>query len=233
MYKIFPIKSLAYLISVLTLGVFLAIEIATDAFGIEVRLLAIPGIVWLIAVGLSFNWIWRPVWSFTKRVSFLPDLNALMFPDLNGKWVMQLESNWSRQLQILKAAGESEASFDPRKCEPEELAALMPMELQAEIEQTWWTIKITVINPTGDSPIKESKTYIVIPRKKTENEPPSLCYFYDQTNDTDNLADDPIFSAAACLAYDIKADQLEGTFWTARQWRRAINTAGRMTLSRA
>ena len=59
MYRIFPAKSFAYLVALLAVGVFLAIELVTDAFGIKVRTLAIPGIVWLLLVGLTFNHIWR------------------------------------------------------------------------------------------------------------------------------------------------------------------------------
>lgn len=232
MYRIFPARSFAYLVAMLTMGVFLIIELATDAFGIEVRILAIPGIVWGILLVLSFNPGWRPVWAFTKGVSWLPDLNDIVFPDLNGEWNMRLESNWSRQEQLLDAASDNRRSFDPRTCKEDELAPLKSMNLKAEIEQSWWNINITVKNPTADSPIKESKTFVVMPRKKTVNEPSSLCYFYDQTNDTDNQADDPVFSAAACLTYNAKEDCLEGTFWTARQWRRAINTAGKIVLTR-
>ncbi|MBL4859164.1 MAG: hypothetical protein JKY36_08260 [Erythrobacter sp.] len=232
MYRIFPARSFAYLVAMLAVGVFLAIELVTDAFGIEVRILAIPGIVWGILLALSFNPIWRPVWAFTKSVPWLPDLNEKVFPDLNGEWDMKLESNWSRQEQLLDAACEGSKTFDPRTCDADELAPLKSMNLKAAIEQSWWSIKITVTNLAADSPIKESKTFIVMPRRKTANEPASLCYFYDQTNDTDNQADDPVFSAAACLTYSGDRDRLEGTFWTARQWRRAINTAGRMVLTR-
>ena len=97
MYKIFPLRSLTYLISFLTLTVFLVIELATDAFGFEVRLLAIPGIVWVILLGFAFNPIWRKIWSWSAKIPFIPDLNDKIFPDLNGEWEMLLESNWSRQ----------------------------------------------------------------------------------------------------------------------------------------
>lgn len=232
MYKIFPLRSLAYLISLLTLTVFLVIELVTDAFGFEVRLLAIPGVVWILLLGFAFNPIWRKVWSWSAAIPFVPDLNDKVFPDLNGEWDMLLESNWSRQQQILAAAKDGRRSFDIKTCDQTALEPLMQIKLRAEIEQSWWTMKITVTNPQQDTPIKESQTYIVIPRKKREGQPASLCYFYDQTNDTDNQADDPVFSASACISYDHKTDSLEGTFWTARQWRRAINTAGRLTLKR-
>lgn len=231
MYRIYPVKSLVFLIALVTLFVFLAIEVLTNAFGIEIRLLAIPSIVWLIMLALTINPIWRFLWKCSEKISFL-NLNNRVFPDLNGKWDVILESNWSRQEQILDAALHKQQSFDIRTCGVDDLKPLLKMQLLAEIEQSWWSIKITVTNPKQDSPIKKSQTYIVNPRKKGEREPASLCYFYDQENDTDNLADDPIFSAAACLSYDEASDCLEGTFWTARQWRRAINTAGRLTLKR-
>jgi len=233
MHKIFPIQSLAYLISILTIGAILAIELFTSAFGWEVRTLAIPGIVWLIMLALAFNPIWRAIWWCSKKIPGIPDLNHVIYPDLNGEWDMVLESNWSRQLQLLNAATDRRQSFDIRGCEPSALEPLMEIPLRAQIKQTWWAIKMTVDNPRRDTPIKESNTYIAIPRKKTDNEPHSLCYFYDQVNDTDNQADDPKFSAAACLSFNTQTNCLEGTFWTARQWRRAINTAGRMTLTKS
>ena len=232
MYRIFPVKALIYAAALLAVGVFLAIELATSAFDIEVRRLAIPSIVWAICVALTWNPIWRWVWAVSKKVGWLPDLGHHVFPDLNGKWAMTLRSNWSRQMQLLDAAADRRRSFDPRTCEADELAELLPVSLVAEIEQSWWSIKITVTNPRADTPIKNSTTYIVMPRKRSETERPSLCYFYSQQNDTDNQADDLSFDAAACLFYDNEKDQLEGTFWTARQWRRSINTAGALTLDR-
>lgn len=232
MYRIFPAKSFAYLVALLAVGVFLFIELVTDAFGIEVRVLAIPGIVWVLLLALTFNPVWRWFWARSREISWLPDLNDKVFPDLNGEWEVLLESNWSRQEQLLVAAADRRKSFDPRTCNAAALAPLKQMILKAEIAQSWWSIKMTVTNPAADSPMKESNTYIVMPRKKTENAPPSLCYFYDQTNDTDNQADDPVFSAAACITYDLKSNTLEGTFWTARQWRRAINTAGKITITK-
>jgi len=215
MYRIFPVKALIYAAALLAVGVFLAIELATSAFDIEIRRLAIPSIVWATCVALTWNPIWRWVWAVSKRVGWLPDLGHLVFPDLNGKWAMTLRSNWSRPMQLLDAAADRRRRFDP-----------------PEIEQSWWSIKITVTNPRADTPIKNSTSYIVMPRKRSETERPSLCYFYCQQNDTDNQADDLSFDAAACLFYDNEKDQLEGTFWTARQWRRAINTAGTLTLDR-
>jgi hypothetical protein len=232
MYKIFPEKALAYVISLLTVGVLLLVEFTTHAFGIKIKMLAVPGIVWLLLVGLAFNPIWRFLWRWSAKLPLIPDFNKVIFPDLNGTWTMRLESNWSRQEQLLESALGHSRSLDMLNCDAQELAPLKEMKLQAEIEQSWWSIKITVTNPKGDSPIKESKTYMVNPSRKTDRMPASLCYFYDQTNETDNVADDPVFNAAACLIYNEKANALEGTFWTTRMWRRAVNTAGRIVLSR-
>jgi|TARA_Y100000815_G_scaffold256499_1_gene264204 hypothetical protein len=232
MYRIFPVKALIYAAALLAVGVFLAIELVTSAFDIEVRRLAIPSLVWALCVALTLNPIWRWVWSVSKRFSWLPDLGYHLFPDLNGEWEMTLRSNWSRQMQLLDAAADRRRSFDPRTCEAGELAELLEVSLVAEIEQSWWSIKITVTNPLADTPIKRSTSFIVMPRKRSETQRPSLCYFYNQKNDTDNQADDLSFDAAACMFYDNEKDQLEGTFWTARQWRRAINTAGTLTLNR-
>ena len=233
MYKIFPIKSLIYLISVVALTTYMGAELVKSAFEFEVRLFAIPGIIWIILLAMALNPIWRTLWKLSAKVPFIPDLNDKVFPDLNGEWDMVLESNWSRQEQILAAARDGRRSFDIKTCNQDDLEPLLQIKLKAKIEQSWWSIKITAANPQQDTPIKESQTYIINPSKKADNRRASLCYFYDQTNDTDNQADDPVFSASACISYDHKTGSLEGTFWTARQWRRAINTAGRIILTRS
>ena len=133
MYRIFPVKALIYAAALLAVGVFLAIELVTSAFDIEVRRLAIPSLVWALCVALTLNPIWRWVWSVSKRFSWLPDLGYHLFPDLNGEWEMTLRSNWSRQMQLLDAAADRRRSFDPRTCEAGELAELLEVSLVAEI----------------------------------------------------------------------------------------------------
>lgn len=231
MYRIFPIRTIVILVATIALGLFLIRGLALE-YGIEVRIWAVVSLVWPVLLLLSVNWLWRKIWWVSKRVSLLPDLNEKVFPDLNGKWRVELQSNFSRQQQLLEAAKDRRKSFDPVTCSADQLAPLMPRELDAEIEQTWWSMKLTVTDTAESTPIKQSDTYHFMPIKKSEKHPASISYFFDQKNDTDEQSDVERFNGAATLEYNPQTDTLSGTFWTARNWRRAMNSAGQLTLHR-
>lgn len=226
MYKVFEIKSLVVLLVWLTIGVSMVFDLVTDVLGLSLRMSFIPLAVWGVISTVAFNPVWRFFW---KRI---PILEKWAFPDLNGFWDVELKTNWSRQEQLMFAAKSKRSSFDILACDEDDLTALGSMHLRAEIYQNWLFIKIRIWNPAKDSPIKESKTSAVIPAKSGTMKAPSLCYFYDQTNETENLKDDVLFEGAACLEYNFETRCMSGTYWTARTWQRAVNTAGRIYYTR-
>jgi hypothetical protein len=227
MHRILSPKYLFLGVAWLVLGLLLLRQAAPEIVRLHLRDSAIPVIGWL---GINAV-LWKPVWRWFWRK--FPKLNLLVFPDLNGTWDVELCSNWPRQVQLLEAAASSDKSIDMRRCSESELAALEPLKLKAEITQTWWAFHMRMWNPAHDTPIKRSDTITVDPIARQGQTPPGICYFYKQENATDNVADDPEFYGAARLNYDIETGELEGLVWTARMWRRAINTAGVIRMTRA
>lgn len=226
MYRILSKKVLFAAFAWLVIGLLWVANAAENLVNQEVKVTAIPAVAWILLNAI----LWNPVWRFLWKT--FPALNDWVFPDLNGTWDVELCSNWPRQEQLLYAAASTENAIDMRHCGESELAKLTPITLRAEVTQTWWSFEMVMYNPAGDTPIDRSNTISVDPIRKRGLLPPGICYFYKQTNATDNVSDDAEFYGAARLSYDPKTDQLKGLTWTARMWRRAMNTAGTITFNR-
>lgn len=226
MYRILPKKLLVIAIGWLVIGMVLLSQSLGPLLRFELKLTAVPTLLWLLVNAL----LWDPVWRFFWKK--FPKLNELVFPDLNGVWEVELCSNWPRQAQMLDAAASADKMIDMRRCNERELAPLTPIRLEAEIHQTWFGFEMLLYNPRSDTPIDRSDTISVDPFARAGLRPAGICYFYKQVNATDNIADDSEFYGAARLEYDFKNDQLIGLAWTARMWRQAMNTAGAITFRR-
>ncbi len=133
----------------------------------------------------------------------------------------------------MKAASGQTQPIDIQTCPESDLVPLAPIILRAEIRQTWWTFEMRLTNPRLDSPIKNSNVIVLEPFAGKGLQPPTICYFYKQENSSDNVSDDTEFYGAARLSYNSDTDSLEGTAWTARMWRRAMNTAAAVNFRRA
>ncbi|WP_244424295.1 hypothetical protein [Methylobacterium sp. GXF4] len=191
----------------------------------EIKLASIPGLAWIVLSAVLWNPIWRAIW---RKYPFLNK----WFPDLNGEWNVELHSNWSRQEQLLLAANAQDASFDMRHVPEGQLEDLSVVKSKAEIKQTWWSLEMSFENPNRDTPIERSDTIVIEPIPGIKLQPPAICYFYKQSSSTANVSDDVEFYGAARLIYDYRTDRLEGVFWTARMWQRAMNTAGKVVFTR-
>lgn len=227
MYKVFPRKLIFISISWLVIGLYLVFDSLNGFFSsFSFRITSIPTIVWLVANCILLNLVWRFIW---KRI---PYLSKHIFPDLNGKWQVELLSNWPRQEQLLEAGNSKKIKLDMRTCAEDKLAPLKPIILEAEIYQSWWKIEMKLYNPEGNTPIDKSNTISVIPFGRDGLVSAGINYIYKQANSTDNVSDDIEFYGAARLEYDAEKDQLEGLVWTARMWKRAMNTASHSKFTR-
>lgn len=226
MYRIFPKKVVFAFIAWIVIGVYVLFDFLGGVINSGLRISAIPVAAWMLTYILLLNPVWRFFWNI------LPILNKWVFPDLNGKWRVDLHSNWSRQLQLLEAAKSKTELLDIRGCDESELAELTHKVLEAEISQGWWTFEMKLRNPDNDSPIEKSLTISIDPFRRDGLRNPGICYIYKQENDTDNVSDDAEFYGAARLEYDLEQDKLEGLVWTARMWKRAMNTASKAVFTR-
>lgn len=196
-----------------------------STFGTDLKLTAIPGILWLFVNVVIAN-CWQFLWKL------FPILNRWIFPDLNGTWCVTMDSNWSRQLQTLTAAAGQAPAFDMRACDEAELAPLNRAELKARITQTFWKIEMVMWSDDPKAPIAKSVIKSVDPFRSQGMEPAGLFYLFQQDNRSATLSDNNTFYGAARLEYDGEHDQLVGTFWTQRMWLRAMNTAGEVRFLR-
>jgi len=223
MYRLIPNQFFVVAIVWLTMGFMFALPALSQWLKFDFRISIIPIFVWSLLNLL----LWKPVWRFVWRL--FPVLSK-WFPDLNGKWKVTLCSNWSRQEQMLETSRSGD--FDMRSAAKEDLAPLQSAEFQAEIDQTWWKVEMKLRNPLQNTPIKQSDSIYIEPCPGSGLRQPTIMYFFKQTNQTDNVSDDIEFYGSARLEYDADKDRLDGTFWTARMWRRAMNTAGTVVFTR-
>lgn len=226
MYRILPKKLLFSLFAWLVIALILLGQYLSTVSAVVLKYSSIPALAWIALSAMLWNPVWRLLWRK------IPSLNQIIFPDLNGRWKLELSSNWPRQEQLLNAAMSEHDAIDMRRCPPERLASLQTVFLEAEVKQTWWSIEMKIWNPLRDTPIKRSDTISVDPFVGTGFKPHGICYFFKQTNETDVGSDDAEFYGAARVEYDPATDTLEGLVWSARQWRRAMNTAGTVKFSR-
>lgn len=226
MYKVLPKSVLFGAFAWLVVGIWLISNEVKALIPFEIKAASIPSLAWLLLNVILWNPIWRWLW---RKV---PLLNEKVFPDLNGTWDVELQSNWPRQEQMLNAA-KTGTPFDISSCNEQELSPLLRLKLRAEISQSWWKIEMKLSNPEQNTPIDRSETISLDPFPSDGQKRCGICYFFKQFNNTDNVADEAEFFGAARLEYNQDADTLEGLVWNARMWRRAMNTAGKVTFRRA
>lgn len=170
---------------------------------------------------------WRLIWHW------FPWLNRLVFPDLNGEWDVVSTGNYPRIRRLLDSAAGKAGPIDMEFGHEEVLPALTPVHLRATIKQSWLRIHIKIWDSNRKTPIEESNTICVQPIAAGEHSPPGLLYLYHQVNRTDGPADDRDFYGAARVWIKDGHDEMSGNAWTDRKWRRGMNTAATITLTKS
>lgn len=184
--------------------------------------LAIQGVLALFFLSPAWKLLWKLV----------PPLNRWFYPDLSGEWIVELESNFSRIEAILGAAVDPKVTLDMRLCPPADLPPLQTSRLRAKITQGWVGMDMEVWNPSGDGPIKQSETIVVEPFRGRQGKH-GLAYIFEQHNETDTPSDANCFKGAAWIVRDREdPNVLHGRMWNDRMWRRGMNTAANVRLTR-
>lgn len=183
-------------------------------------------LVQLIATIVFATPLWRILWWLC------PPLNRWVFPDLNGEWDVKGETNWPRIDAMLKAANRETPKVDMRRAPEDELPPLGETLMRAKIVQSWVNIEVTLWNPTGGTPIKESETLTVQPFR-ARNGRHGLIYVFEQENKSPVVSDDRKFLGAGRIVMDRDNPQLLcGQMWSDRVWRRGMNTAAEITFKK-
>jgi hypothetical protein len=230
MFKLCPTKILVLIVAWLTLMVVLALNALQPVLvpiGLTVRLSLAVALVQFISTLVFVTPLWRIVWRW------FPRLNEWVYPDLNGDWDVELKSNFPRIDALLKSAKGDAPLMDFRAGSEAELPPLGVYRMRARVRQSWAKIEMELWNPAGVGPIKNSRTLLVEPLRKSDGRH-GLAYIFEQANETDVVSDDSMFRGAAWIERDRDdANRLYGRMWTDRMWRRGMNTAAELRFTRS
>lgn len=238
MYRIIDFKSLIFLIIVFYIAV-----------------VAVVGGGWLLVSDSPVSEIWPRILSSSTTIAatmllFLANnapffrfiwglyskISKDAFPDLSGEWEVELQSNYPVYLAIADAAQNKDRNFDVFSPGEVEKIKLKQMRGTGTIKVTFIEISIQTKFDDGVTPPSESHTLVASPIKKTNGTSQHQLTYVYVSKRRDTQADDVTEHHGAAwidLTGDGENLTLEGNYWTKRNWRRAGNTAGRITFSRS
>ena len=162
---------------------------------------------------------WRIVWRW------IPSLNRWL-PDLNGVWLGTTGSNWPT---IKKMLDEAQAYSTVDKAElhstPEQRDAMA-----VQVTASLFHLKIEAGLSSTDG---RSHSITAKSRRDQHSGRIHLTYVYEQTSPNPAITDEERHMGTADLTIDPDSlDYAEGVYWTRRNWRIGLNTAGCLDLHR-
>ena len=229
MIQVVGLRILLGMFAWLVLGLVVIGDWITASFGIPVPLRYAVLISEALLVLLTIKAVWTSLWRW------VPQLNRWVFPDLNGQYDVVVRSNWPVVEQTLTAAQNGNRKFDPLS-QKAALPELQTTKLIADIDLSWLFVRVNMCSADSSDPsqkIRESRTLSAQIVRSHGATPPQLFYVYEQSNQTQELSDDRKFYGSALLEVVGKDfNTLKGEYWTNRSWRRGLNVAGEITLSK-
>lgn len=176
---------------------------------------------------------WNPVWRFFWK---LPLIGALLadkfFPDINGDWKITVESNWPTVDAMRQAARDNSSDRFDVLDENATFPSLSKYKFNGRIEQSWRSTSLEIFpNPAG--PLNDSRTLAVDLIQGTDSEPKRIAWVFRQTNKAQIEATDEDNFLGAALLRVISKDELDGYYWNNRSWRKGLNAAGLIKMTRA
>lgn len=180
------------------------------------------GVVTALIIAGSIPFIYRRVWSLYEFV--FKDA----YPDLSGEWEGTIESNYSVHRAIQSAASSSNESLNP--LDPVQIDALPLETFEAKLTIRASLLKINILMEVqGLTDRSDSYSVAATPVVAKNDEPHRLVYIYKSKHFKKAADDESNHTGAAEVQLRRHADgsiQMIGYYWTARNWRRAGNTAG-------
>ncbi|MEB3735116.1 hypothetical protein ULF88_15895 [Halopseudomonas pachastrellae] len=232
MYAVFGLKKVLVFITALVVLVIIGLmvkEAPTDLveFG-KTAWKVSSGVVTAFIVFGSIPFVYRRAWKCYELI--FKDA----YPDLSGEWIGTIESNYSvHRATQLAAASTSETLnlLDPMQIEP------IPLEIfEAKLTIKASLLKINVLMEVqGLTDKSDSYSIAAAPIVAQNDEPHRLVYVYKSKHFKKAADDESSHTGAAEVQVTRSADgslHMTGYYWTARNWRRAGNTAGVLSLVR-
>lgn len=176
-----------------------------------------------ITIGAFGNkWVFPRIWR--KQL-----IQSLSFPYIAGEWVGTISSNWPVVDLMRKAFLEGS---EPHRESDLHIEKVKPFEKPVKVTIEADLFRVTMrLETTDDYSI--SHTIAVRPQRNGPLRRPLLYYIYQNDTPIPKETDVANHIGAACLEVCDDGKRLEGTYWTAREWTRGLNTAGRIRLTRA
>jgi hypothetical protein len=226
MYAVFGLKKVLTFITALIVLVIIGLmvkETPTDLleFGKTAWKVASGVVTAFIIIG-SIPFIYRQVWKCYEFI--FKDA----YPDLSGEWKGTVESNYSVHRAIQSAASsisETLNPLDPAQIDP------IPLEtFEAKLTIKASLLKINILMEVqGLTDKSDSYSIAAAPIVAQNDEPHRLAYIYKSKHFKKAADDESNHMGAAEVQLRRNTDgtlQMIGYYWTARNWRRAGNTAG-------
>ena len=226
MYALLPWK---WLISALTVVTALALYVddVGRLFGIEVQDQHVIRYLPPVTLGFLAAFLgptgyyapWRIVWRW------IPALNNL-FPDLNGVWLGTTASNWPTIKNMLDSAKANSAIDELELHTTPEQRDALAVRLTASLFRLKIEASLSSTNGRSHSVAANS-------RRDQHSGRIHLTYVYEQTLDNPEITDEERHMGSADLVFDPdNLDFAEGNYWTRRNWKVGLNTAGRLYLQK-
>lgn len=226
MYAVFGLKKVLTFITALIVLVILALlvkESPTDLveFGKTAWKVA-SGVVTAVIIIGSIPFIYRRAWK-CYEFAFKD-----AYPDLSGEWKGTIESNYSVHCAIQAAAASVKETLNP--LDPEQIALIPLKVFEAKLTIKASLLKINILMEVkGLTDTSDSYSIAAAPIVAQNDEPHRLVYVYKSKHFDKAADDESTHTGAAEVQLKRKADgtlEMVGYYWTARNFRRAGNTAG-------
>jgi hypothetical protein len=178
----------------------------------------------LLIAALGSKWVFRPFWQ-------LKPVQAFLFPYIAGEWTGTISSNWPVS-KAMKNAFVEGGGAHPESHLDIEVLGTEDKSFKVTIEADLF--RVTMKLETSDK-YSSSHTIFVRPQLHGPQGRPRLFYLYQNDTPVPFNTDSASHVGAAYLDVTGTGENMvmEGTYWTARNWTKGLNTAGRITLRRS
>lgn len=175
----------------------------------------------LIAVAIGNRWVFCWLWRYRG-------IERVFFPYIAGDWVGSISSNWLVVDAMRNAFVEGCSEHDPSELDVQRLGM---KDKQVKVTVTADLFRIVLKLETTD---EYSTSHTIVVRPDRNGPVPRLFYIYkNETAVPDNTDSEAHFGAAVLNIYQEDGETtLKGLYWTARNWTKGLNTAGRIELNR-
>lgn len=188
-----------------------------------------PRAIALFTLGLIALLLIRPTRKLIWKTPYVGQLlREHFFEDIDGDWTVTIESNWP----TIDAMRQANCDEDIERFNPSNSARPQPKisEFPARIRVGWDRAEAIFYSNELD-PLKTSRTISFELMRKCATRPATVFWGFQQFNTEVDETDEDSFLGAAMLEV-ISSQELVGTYWNNRSWRKGLNTAGRITMTR-